>query len=93
MTSPLDNVRIQLAAFLDGGDYAALWQAVMDATAAVDTDATVSDDEREWFDELYDAVYMSAEDPVDQASAADGIIGAAELRVQIRDMRLDRFNG
>lgn len=63
----------------------------MDATATVDSDEHVSDDDRDWFDELYDAVYMGAEDPVDAQSARDGVVGAAELRVQIRAMRLDRL--
>ena len=68
-----------------------LWRAVMDATATVDDDPRLSDAEREWFDELYDAVYMAAEDPVDPVSAKAGIIGAAALRVHLREAGLDRF--
>ena len=92
MSSSLDGVRVALAKFLSGGMYMPLWTAVMDATTIVDANPNVSDDEREWYDELYDAVYMAAEDPVDDKSAKDGIIGAAELRLQIRAMQLDRFD-
>lgn len=93
MASSLDAVRLQLGIFLEGGDYTPLWTAVMDATEAVDADPDISDDDREWFDELYDAVYMGAEDPLDAQSAKDGMVGAADLRAQIREMRLDRSDG
>ena len=63
-----------------------LWTAVMDATESVDEDANLSDADREWFDELYDAVYMAQDDPVDRVSAKSGIIGTTELRVQLRAM-------
>ena len=93
MTASLDTVRMQLALFLNGGQYLPLRNAIMEATEPVDVDPNISDDERDWYDELYDAVYMAAEDPVDARSAKDGVIGAAELREQIRAMRLDRFDG
>ena len=86
MASSLGPVRRQVAAFLAGGAFMPLWTAVMDATESVDDDANVSDADRDWFDELYDAVYMAQDDPVDRASAGSGIIGAAELRVQLRAM-------
>ena len=69
-----------------------LWTAVMDATESVDDDASLSDADREWFDELYDAVYIAADDPVDRVSAKSGIIGAGELRVQLRTMGFDKSN-
>jgi len=86
MASSLDPVRSQVAAFLAGGAFMPLWSAVMDATESIDDDANISDAERGWFDELYDAVYMTADDPIDRASAKAGVIGAAELRVQLRAM-------
>lgn len=89
-TSPLDAVRAELAVFLAGGEYAPFWEVVASATDAIDADQDIDDDERDWFDELYDAVYMGADDPVDAKSAAEGMVGAAELREQLRAMRLDR---
>jgi hypothetical protein len=91
MASSLDPVRRQLSAFLGGGAFLPLRTAVLDAAASVDDDARLSDAERDWFDELYDAVYMAADDPVDRAQAKAGIIGAAALRAHLRELGLDRF--
>ena len=84
-------MRREVAAFLAGGAYAPLRAAVVDAAASVDEDARLTEAERDWFDELYDAVSMAAEDPVSPADARAGIIGAAALRVQLRELQLDRF--
>ncbi|MGV3710487.1 MAG: hypothetical protein ACO1Q7_16775 [Gemmatimonas sp.] len=89
-TSPLEAVRAELAVFLAGGEFTPFWDAVANATDAIDADQNIDDDEREWFDELYDAVYMGAEDPIDAKAAAEGMVGASELREQLRAMRLDR---
>jgi len=89
MPSPLDPVRREVAAFLAGGAYAPLRAAVMDATEFVDDDPQLTESERDWFDELYDAVYMAAEDPVSAADARAGKVGAAALRVQLRELGLD----
>jgi len=67
-----------------------LWGAVMDATEQIDEDPQASDADRDWFDELYELVYMGAEDPVSAKDRKDGVIGAAELRQQIREFHLDR---
>lgn len=91
MASSLDPVFRQVAAFLAGGEYVLLRQAVMDATETVDDDPRLSEAERDWFDELYDAVYMAADDPVAPAAARAGVVGAATLRVQLQEMGLDRF--
>lgn len=91
MASPLDPVRRAVAAFLGGGAHAPLRQAVRDATAAVDEDPRLTEAERDWFDELHDAVSMSADDPVRPADVRAGVIGAAALRVHLRELRLDRF--
>jgi hypothetical protein len=88
--SPLDAVRAELSVFLAGGDFTPLWESVANATDALDADQDIDDDDRDWFDELYDAVYMGAEDPIDAKAAAEGMVGAAELREQLRAMRLDR---
>jgi hypothetical protein len=90
MTSSLREVQRTLDDFLSGAPFMLLWRAVMDATEYVDADATLSDLERDWFDELYDLVYMAAEDPVDAESRDAGIAGAEELRGEIRALRLDR---
>ncbi len=88
MSSTLGSLRAQLTTFLAGGDYESLWQAVVEVADAVDDDAKISDDERDWFDELYDAVYMAEEDPVDKKSADAGIVGAQnyELKFAICDL-------
>ena len=91
MASSLDPVRRAVAAFLAGGAHAPLQRSVMDATATVDADPRLTEAERDWFDELHDAVSMSADDPVSPADARAGVIGAAALRVQLRELRLDRF--
>ena len=91
MSSPLDPVRQAVAAFLAGGPHAPLHAAVMGAVAIVDDDPRITESERDWFDELYDAVDMGAEDPVSPADARAGIVGAAALRVHLRELRLDRF--
>lgn len=79
-----------MSAFVAGGPFAPLRSAVMDAVEMVDEDDRLSDAERDWFDELYDVVYMAADDPVDAASRKRGVIGASELREQLRLARLDR---
>lgn len=91
MASSLDAVRRQLSAFLGGGAFLPLRSAVLDAAASVDDDPRITDAERDWFDELYDAVYMAADDPVDRERARAGVIGAAALRGQLRELGLDRF--
>lgn len=92
MPSPLDPIHREVAAFLAGGAYAPLRAAVVDAAASVDEDARLTESERDWFDELYDAVYMGGEDPVSPADARAGVVGAAALRAQLRALRLDRFH-
>ena len=91
MASPLLPVRQQLFLFLGGGPFEPLWDAVMDAASALDADASIPADDIDWYDELYDAVSMSCEDPVDRDDVKAGIIGAQELRGQLREMRLDQF--
>jgi hypothetical protein len=91
MASPLAAVTAEVRTFLAGGPFMSLWRAVMDATATVDRDGSLSDAERDWFDELYDAVHMGADDPVDALSRKDGVVGAGELREQLRRGHLDRF--
>jgi hypothetical protein len=93
MASPLDKVRSALQAFLGGEPFKPFWIAVMEATEFVDADAGLSDAERDWFDELYDLAYMAAEDPVDAESHDAGIVGAEELRKEIRALRLDGPHG
>ena len=91
MTSPLlAPVLAQLRAFLAGGPLAPLRAAVTDAATTVDDHPDLSDAERDWFDELYDAVDTAADDPVDARSRKRGIVGAAELRDLLRSARLDR---
>lgn len=90
MTSSLRDVQRALEAFLSGAPFASLWRVVMDATEYVDADDALSDAERDWFDELYDLVYMAAEDSVDAESLDAGITGAEDLRTEIRALRLDR---
>lgn len=89
MPSILAPLRAQLRAFLAGGDFMPLWTAVMDATDRMDDDAGVSDDDREWFDELYEAVYMAADEPIAPQDRKAGVISAAELREHLRHARLD----
>lgn len=93
MASPgrrsLDPVRGQLRAFLAGGPFGALWTAVMDAAAQIDDDATLADDERDAFDELYDFAYMAADDPAATPAAARA--RDDELREQLRELGLDRL--
>ncbi|MDF1505820.1 hypothetical protein [Roseisolibacter sp. H3M3-2] len=91
MASPLAPVRRAVADFLAGGPHAPLRAAVMDAAPDVDDDPGLDDAERDWFDELYDAVAMSADDPVEPARARAGVVGAGALRGQLREAGLDRF--
>ena len=86
--SPLAAVRAAMRAFLAGGPLAPFRDAVLDAADDVDRDDALSDAEREWFDELYDAVLMSAEDPVEPRHRNAGRVGAGELREQLRQARL-----
>ena len=89
MSSVLASVRAQLRAFLSGSALPPLRSAVLEAAETIDHDASLSDDEREWFDELYDAVVMAAEDPVSPRDRKAGVVGATELREQLRQARLD----
>lgn len=91
MSNSLTPLRAQVRAFLAGGPFSSLWAAVMDASGTVDLDESLPEGELEWFDELYDAVYMAADDPVDDRSRKDGIVGASELREQLRSARWAGF--
>jgi hypothetical protein len=76
--------------FIAGGPYMPLWRAVMDGTEVIES-SPISDAERQWFYDLYELVYMGAEDPVSGAERTDGLIGAADLRSRIKGSALDRF--
>jgi hypothetical protein len=65
-----------------------MWCAVMDATEVIDLAPDISDLERDWFDRLYELVYMGSEDPVDAESRSVGVLGTAELRRRIREFAL-----
>lgn len=91
MPSILTGVRAQVKTFMAGGPFLPLRDVVNDAAHEIDDDKSLSDAERDWFDELFDAVSMAADDPVDARARKDGIVGAAELREQLALARLDRF--
>jgi hypothetical protein len=86
MSFSLGAIEHSVRAFADGGAFQPLWSAVMDATEVIDSAPDISDRERDWFDRLYELVYMGAEDPVDAQSRANGVLGAAELRQRIREL-------
>jgi hypothetical protein len=88
MSSSLGAVEHSVREFVTGGAFQSLWLAVMDATEVIDSAPDVSDRERDWFDRLYELVYMGAEDPVDAESRAHGVLGSAELRQRIRESAL-----
>ena len=89
MASSLAPVRAQVRTFLAGGPIAPFWTAVMEAAASVDADASLSQDERDWFDELYDFVYMAANDPLADDAGAPGAARSEALRAQLRELGLD----
>ena len=88
MSASLGAVERSVRVFLDGGAFQPLWCAVMDATDVIDFASDISDRERDWFDRLYELVYMGSEDPLDAESRTHGVLGAAELRRRIREFAL-----
>lgn len=64
------------------------WKVVMEATTLRDESLTRS--ESEWYDQIYELVFMGGEDPVDAESRGFGIVGAQSLRDHIRDTALDQ---
>lgn len=91
MASSLDPVRHALAAFLAGGHFRPLWAAAVAAAPRLDADPQVSEDERDAFDELYDLVCAATGDPLDIEGAEVVEGDAAELRLQIRELGLERL--
>ena len=83
--SSLDSLRRSVSDFMAGGEFWPLWRAVMDATSL----QNLSSQDEQWFDALYDIVYMGAPDPVSGNEERDGIVAASKLRDLIRRKRLD----
>ena len=68
-----------------------LWRAVMDATEHVDSDSELSDADLEWFDQMYELVYMASEGRVSREEKAFGLLGSEELRRMLREKGLDKI--
>lgn len=86
MDDALAGVRAEFRAFVAGGPFAPLWRAVMAATEVLDEAPGLSAADRRWYDAVYEAVYMGADDPVPAVDRADGVVGAAELRSRLRPL-------
>jgi hypothetical protein len=80
MTTTLDRVKTELQTFVHGGAFMPLWRAVMDATEEVDHASDLSDADRDWFDQVYDLIYMGGEGAVTADERSLGIQGSDELR-------------
>jgi hypothetical protein len=78
-----------LAAFLAGGPFEALWHVVIDGRHQGEGESDVSPADWARFQMLYELVFMSAPDPVCPDDRAAGLIGAAELRSRLRELRLE----
>jgi len=78
-----------LAAFLAGGPFETLWHAVVDGGGVADTAVELSSADQTRYRAVYELVYMAAPDPVCPEDRAAGLIGAAELRSRLRELRLD----
>ena len=50
-------------------------------------DAELSDDELDHWDQVYEAVYMAAPDPVEAGDRAVGIVGEVELKASLSKFR------
>jgi hypothetical protein len=88
MTPTLDRVKTELQTFAQGGAFMPLWPAVMDATEQVDHAADLSDADREWFDQVYDLVYIGGEGEVNTEERSVGILGSDELRRALQEKGL-----
>jgi hypothetical protein len=89
MGASLDRVRHELRAFLDGGSFWPLWHSVMDATEIVDSAPDLTQAERDWFDALYELVYMGADEQPTPDERTLGLLGPAELRSRLQALEDD----
>jgi len=89
MASSATRLNDALAAFLAGGPFEALWHAVVDAGGEAHPEDELSSADRMRYQAVYELVYMSAPDPVCPEDRAAGLMGAAELRSRLRELRLD----
>ncbi|HEX9606334.1 MAG TPA: hypothetical protein VF962_03815 [Gemmatimonadaceae bacterium] len=92
MTTTLDRVKTELQTFVHGGAFVPLWRAVMDATEEVDHASDLSDADREWFDQVYDLVYMGGEGAVTADERSVGILGSDELRRALLEKGLNSIS-
>ena len=84
--STLAPLQLRLTEFLAGGPFQPLWIAVMEATSLVDTAPDLTETDRQWFDDLYDIVYMGHEGAVATEDREVGLLGAAELRMRLKTL-------
>jgi hypothetical protein len=92
MALTLDRVKAELQAFVKGGAFMPLWRAVMDVTDEVDRATDLSDHDRQWFDEIYDLVYMGSEGSVDAEDRSLGLMEAEDLRRVLQERSLTKIN-
>jgi hypothetical protein len=89
MATKLDRVKTELQRFAQGGAFMPLWRAVMDASGEVDHAADLSDADKEWFDQVYDLVYMGGEGAVNADERSVGMLGSDELRRAFQEKGLN----
>jgi hypothetical protein len=92
MALTLDRVKGDLQAFVKGGPFMPLWRAVMDTTDEVDQATDLSDNNRQWFAEVYDLVYMSSDGSVGAEDRSLGIMESDDLRRVLQKRSLTSIN-
>ncbi len=88
MAVTLDRVKGELQAFVKGGPFMPLWRAVMDMTDKVDQATDLTDNDRQWFDEVYDLVYMGGDGSVGAEDRSLGLMESEELRRVLQERSL-----
>ena len=89
MGSTLADLQRLLDDFVGGAAFWPFWNAFMEHMEGFEPERVLSPAGQQAYDEIYELVYMGAPDPVPAADHADGVIGEAELRERLKQLRLE----
>lgn len=93
MNSSTFELRQLLDDFVSGAPFWPFWNAFMEFNETFEPERVLSPAGQQAYEELHELIYMGAPDPVSARDRADGVIGAAELRVRLRQVRLETADG
>ncbi|HEX5830899.1 MAG TPA: hypothetical protein VFY16_07970 [Gemmatimonadaceae bacterium] len=93
MSSSTSDLRQLLDDFVAGAPFWPFWNAFMEFNETFEPERVLSPAGQQAYDHLYELIYMGVPDPVSARDEALGVIGAAELRVRLGQIRLETADG